>query len=170
MGDYFQANIEIGGEITDEGIENLVDALCRNGPFVEHDDDVESGGNDEDSYREEIKRAIAENRSMKFSDPEASYGQFPETESCCQLFDLTYVRHSDAKYEYDATIDWWKPGMDTSKSIPSNTAGDVLIRISEIERLIRHIKSPAEAVVSSISKLLDERQPPKIPPLTKKTS
>lgn len=139
MGEYFPAVIRIGGPMDWEqfrtAIESMNITVAKNPDAVpdEHEGDIWT---DNILYSSAAKGG---GRHFIFADSQASYGQFTDLEDFLQDEGISFDRHSDAHYEYDGEIRYWRPGMVTADSIPATQGGDALIRVDLLTDLIEKL-------------------------------
>ena len=86
-------------------------------------------------------------------DTEARFGEFDELEKTCRRLGLSYERHSEAGYGYDAQVVDWRPNMEQPLSRPcSNEHGDVTVVASDhVKKAIQWLE--ADQVQQAISLL-----------------
>ena len=94
MSDYFAGEIEIGGRISRSDLNELIDLIVS--------EELKEDYNDTWT-RERLVKAFAAQDSVRLTDDEARYGEFPELEEFLVEHKISFNRHSDARYEYDAT-------------------------------------------------------------------
>jgi len=159
MGDYFPGKIEIGGPLTAELYQKFLEALDGTVRVSDY-----NGPDDISSIRNEIDNAIANATTVEFYNDQARGGMFEEIETWCQSHGLTYVRHSEAKFEFDAELAWWQPGMEHPNTVVSNNAHEVLINIVVIQECL---EEPNDALkVAALQLALVRSTPPEVSKLT----
>jgi hypothetical protein len=112
---------------------------------------------------EELLESLRDNR-LWLCDDQASYGEFPELESACQNLSLSYTRHSEGKYEYDAEVIEWRPGMtEPLVRVGSNHDEGAYVPVKEVEKALKHLEANR---IGKAKKLLLALCPkiPKLPP------
>lgn len=124
MGEYFPGRITIGGilhltvpqaltlepenltqEDWNDKIELFLAKVNEKGfDFGETDHNLKSP--------KDIPGELDDKNQLVCTDSEASYGEFEELEELCRELGLSYDRWSDAKYEFEACMSIWRPGME----------------------------------------------------------
>jgi len=94
MSDYFPGQIEIGGDISRKDLNILINIVVNMELKDEDYSDVWT--------REKLVEAFATQDSVFMTDDQARYGEFPELEAWLVEYKISFNRHSDAQYEYDA--------------------------------------------------------------------
>lgn len=156
MSDYFPAEIEIGGKISKSVLEELYEIVQYEGLGWESDAPLP----DFDDFLQHIVSVGV----IRLSDSEATGGMFQALEAFCQKHDLAYIRHCEAKYEYDAELVWWLPAMEEPISCASNQSGDALLPAEDVKR-IAFSKQPDLLRIDELHKYLQEHMPPELPKL-----
>lgn len=76
----------------------------------------------------------------------SNYGLCPALTKFCRKHKLSYHQSSDAKDEYDASVEYWVPGMKESVSLETSSDGDLRVRANEVrpvcDLLISLIENP----------------------------
>lgn len=154
MADYIAAKITFGGELPEDKLELLAELIQIEGlgidweEYFEHDHDIIN----------HLKECSKEKSSVTLYNTQAYYGGFPDFESWLTKENLYWCRHTSAKYEYDAILEYRLPGMGASVVIPSNDQEQVLIPVEEVVKA-------HEGCTSAWDDLLNKYQIPDIPPL-----
>lgn len=141
MGEYFPGKMKIGGKLSltaPEGTsqEDWDDSISQ---FIARVTD-EFKDWDQKSYTardmsiQDLAKEIDEHGNLTVANSEASWGSFQDLESLCFDLGLSFDRHSEARYEYDAEIVRWRPGMDEPEVVASNQGGHIMLRLSALER------------------------------------
>jgi hypothetical protein len=123
MGEEIGMSIEIGGNLPRHIIEEFLTTI--------KDDLSNFSGpeNEKDLLHEAGKRPIK-------WDGTSNYGECDDTKAFCEKLNLGYIHHCEAKYEFNAEVKYWVPGMKEEVSIPSDQTGDILIRSDRIRPLL----------------------------------
>lgn len=152
MPDRFAATIDIGDEITNPKVAAaLITAIADDGPRWEWGEpSLES----EDEIIDLMQDTAG--GTLRLVDEEARYGQFDAIESACRELGLSFVRHSEARYEYDGELVWWQPGMNEVGWSCADQEANPLVAVSEIRRWLEQNLN--------VSKMLDRHTPPEMPP------
>ena len=112
---------------------------------------------------EELLESLRDGR-LWLCDDQASYGEFPELESACRALGLSYRRHSEGKYEHDAEIVAWRPGMaEPLFRVGSNRNQSAYVPVEEVARALKHLEAGRAGKAKKILRLLCP-QVPELPP------
>ena len=119
MGDSIGMDIDIGGNLPEHLIKEFLDTLRNEladitGPLTEKSLRAESG-----------------KRSIKWM-AVPNLGECDDVKEFCRAHDLSYIHHIEAKYEYDAEVHFWTPGMKMEIDLESNQEGDVMANATTI--------------------------------------
>jgi hypothetical protein len=171
--DCTAAEIRIGGKIR----QDLVPGLCK--AIREERLSFDWGDTcfDPDSA-EELTEACDERdgvRLLCLCDDQASYGQFSILEKFLVEAGISYRRHSDAKYEYDAEIVEFRPGLGQVVFV-SNNDGEFLVPLENLARVATAIDKATETAegqtalellrrLRNLQQLAHETRPIIVPPL-----
>ena len=96
MSDHFPGEITIGGSIPRRLLNKLAEMIASEGVSIDWQYAI-----DQAAIRAAIETAAAKGETVRFTDDEASYGQFEDLENWLTSHGIDYDRHSDARYEYD---------------------------------------------------------------------
>ena len=162
MSDYISASIEIGGGLTPDTLDALAEAIWMDGPSLEWEDN----GISKEDAKLAIQNCIEGEHPLRLTNSEADSGEFEEIEKCCRELQLTYRRHTSAKWEWDSSITWWKPGMAEPVYVLSNEAGCATILLADVEEALERGEEGVRELLAKSTPLGDEV----IPPLTFKES
>ena len=105
MSDRLCAIMSIGGQVRQKKLSALLKAIAEAGVGTEWGDPTFAPAS-----AEELLLALKDGR-IRLCDDQASYGAFPELEKTCRKLRLPYRRHTEGKYEFDAEIVDYRPGM-----------------------------------------------------------
>lgn len=113
MADRFPGHITLGGTIVIETIEQREAVNTLLAQFSQ--DTGHAWG--ESSWHETIttgnyQKFLDKLGYLEGFDDQATYGMFEEIEDDCRAVGIGYSRHSSARYEYNAEIIEWRPGME----------------------------------------------------------
>jgi hypothetical protein len=64
---------------------------------------------------------------------QANYGECSGVKTFCREHNLSYIHHCEAKYEYNAAISFWVPGMKSEQDLASSQDCDPVISITTIK-------------------------------------
>jgi len=121
MGDRFSMNIRIGGDPGEHRAE--LDALIE-----EH-----NGTPDEDN-----------GTLLVCLDFEQSANALDEMKDTLRSWGLSYDHLIEAKYEFDAVIQYWRPGMDQEAWVVCLNTGEQVITFETLHKLIDEGMTPDE--------------------------
>ena len=161
MGEYYPGQITIGGKITRTDFIRLF--------LVAQDSSVglEYGERSVGSSPQELLSRMTTTKPdhyspLRLSSIEASYGQFPDLEEFCRKHNLTYHYQCEAKYEYDGSFGWWKPGMKCPNSTTATQGGDATIKLDDILSVLRR-NGTAEQKLARLTRHLKKDTPCNLP-------
>lgn len=109
-----------------------------------------------------VRHASDEGLPLELEDEEAPWGEFDELERFCREHGLGYLRHSDAKYEHDACMQWRPSGGGgaVTDRLMAMGGGDDLVRGPQVRDILeRAHKIGAGRALREIAELCVE--PPK---------
>jgi hypothetical protein len=134
MGEYFPAEIRIGGNLKRSDVPRLCLAINRGNLSREYGEAciaVET--------KEDLVRLVYDGKPLILRDAEASCGQFKELEAFCQTLGLSYDRQSSGKNEYTPELVRWRPGMRQDQPEVWHTLddGERLVLVADAEEAIR---------------------------------
>lgn len=129
MSEDITVHIEIGGKLKEADVDEFLGTLdCL----------YEWWRNDDLSVQPDLKKLLAATNNGKKSlklGAHANYGVAADITCFCEGYDLSYIKHDEARYEYSAELNWWTPeGGPGSSDI--NQEGDALVRSEPIRRLV----------------------------------
>jgi hypothetical protein len=122
MSEPIGMSIEIGGNLPDSLVEEFMSKLTN--------EISESTGPD----TAKGLRATAGKKTIKWYGI-SDFGEVDNLKAFCKHHDLSFIHHSEAKYEYDASIDFWIPGMKEIEVLNSTQDGDVMISATAVRPL-----------------------------------
>jgi hypothetical protein len=173
MADYIAAEIRIGGQIR----QDLVPGLCK----AIREECVSLDWGDAcfvpDSAAELINACDERDgvRLLCLCDDQASYGQFSILEKFLIEAGICFQRHSGAKYEFDAEITEFRPGLG-QVVFASNNNGEFLVPLEKLTRIATAIDKATETAarqtalellrrLRNLQQLAHESLPIIVPPL-----
>jgi hypothetical protein len=153
MSDNTPAHILIGGNLPTALLQEFYKAVELDSPALEYGDATP----DIETLRAHIQKLGDD--CLDFQDDQARVGdEMTNLIAFCRKHNLTYVLHADAKYEYDAELRWWKPGMDDERVCTSTQTDDAMVNVQEVA------KAMAEPdPLRHIQKLIDDNTPCQVP-------
>ncbi len=135
MSDRFWGKIMIGGEISPRTAAKLAVFISGNNLFGEYGETPFIPNSADDL----ALRASETGGYLKFSDDEASWGQFGELEHFLVQHKIPYDRQSEAKYEYDAELIVYRPESGLVR-YPTDQDGNVLVPAETARKAIASIR------------------------------
>jgi len=153
MADRMPGIIQIGGTISDpHTIAALITAIEEDVAGFEWGDTTSP----EDILDEMV--AISEFEGgdwLELRDVEANLGEFYEIQKVCLDHDIPYDRRSEAKYEYDSELAWWRPGMAYQEVRLADHDGSIVVP--------RIVLESANNAGISLQSIIDDNTPPPLP-------
>ena len=163
MGEYYPGQITIGGKITRTDFVRLF-LVARNSNVG-----LEYGERSVGSSPQELLSRMATTKPdiyspLRLSSIEADYGQFPDLEEFCRHHRLTYHYQCEAKYEYDGSFGWWKPGMKAPMGTTATQDGEATINLKELTRILKR-SGTVEQKLAQLTRRINRHTPCKLPNL-----
>jgi hypothetical protein len=121
MSEDISVMVHIGGDLAEEDVEGLIAAI---------DECVFESCVSENEVRACSKKSI----SLSLSGT-ANYGNIDDLKAFCENHDLSYIDHCEAKYEFDASLSFWLPGMKGEQVLPANQGGDINVSAVDVRPL-----------------------------------
>ena len=156
MGDYFAGRIEIGGPLRSNVLNSLIEAILNSDRLSL------IGYGDEPATDETLRMAFQTGPTVTLYDDQAPYGEFEELEAFLVRRRIHFDRLSDARYEYNAELVRYR-GRGQPVVFPSNTDGQMLVKVEEVLRILRNRRFTADRKLQAVWMLVD---PPEAAPLT----
>ena len=151
--DRRRASIIIGGTLSHESRERLIDAILEDGTgpalriyFAKVDDVIEA-----------IKSTIAAKQPLSLADHRAREGQFATIEATCRKHNLSFRRHSFARARHEGEIQLHLPGV-ADLNVPATQSGKPYATSEQIReyasrRDLRALVDQMEAIFQPIPPL-----------------
>jgi hypothetical protein len=158
MADRMAARIEIGGDVPEQLVDELVSLIVDSGAGFEWGERT-----DEEETRAAIEAAVAGSEPLALTDDEATWGRFEPLEDWLIEQRIPWRRHSSAKYEYDAEIVWFLPGMEEPETVAANEDANVLVPLDDLRGLLE--RCSGAAVETALRDIVAANTPPDLPPL-----
>jgi hypothetical protein len=138
MGEYFPAEIHIGGNLKRSDVPRFCVAINRGNLSLEYGDDCVAVETEVD-----LLGLVAAGKPLILRDAEAIYGQFKELEAFCQTLGLSYDRQSSGKNDYTPELVRWRPGMRQDQPEVWHTLddGQRLVLVADVDEAIRRAQA-----------------------------
>jgi hypothetical protein len=129
MSERLKAWIAIGGDVP----QALVPELCK--VITEEEPSQEWGGDTfEPEDAEDLEDAVDGAGHLYLCHDEAPWGEFVDLEKFLRQHGISYDRHSAAKYEYDAQLEQFRPGLGILTDLATED-GRPLVERDEVEKI-----------------------------------
>ena len=157
MGEYYSAEIHIGGTVERSKLKELVLVLRKSA--VQDLDESDLATN-------EIAQLLLspEDAPVHFRDNQAKSGQFEEIESYCRTMGISYDRYSDSHYELDAECSYWRPGFDEPRTFVTDSAGEHYVPLRDVKDLLVKEREPGVMLEAALAIYIAENEKPPLPP------
>ena len=129
MSERMSAWIAIGGTVPRALVPELCGTIIREQLSQDWDGDPFEPEDEED-----LTDALDHEGHLFLCDHEARWGQFDDLEKFLRQHGIPYDRHSSAKYEYDAQLAQFRPGLDIRCDLASED-GRPLVDRDEVEKV-----------------------------------
>lgn len=162
MSEHMPATIRIGGPITEELRERLVQVARMEQMHVDLDAMMPAS---EVELEQAIDQAIRGKGPLELGSESAPDGEFRELEGFCQSNGLSYVRHRAGEWGYDSEFAWWTPGMPKPATGDATYGRDALVSAIAIKNIIG---GPGGCIkrLDAIREYLEKNTTPDAPPLS----
>ena len=169
MGEYFPGEIQIGGKLKAELLDEFLQVVRDSGALDEEYDEPFTA-----TSAEELDGFMNGDGHLSLADPEARYGHFEEIEEFCQAHELSYNQHNDPKYEYDSENVYWRLGMEGPLTVCSNNNGVDLVDVNKIRPVVEELaglvgteyhRDQLRLAIHDAYQKLNAALPPKVEPL-----
>lgn len=137
MSEPFWLTLTVGGDLTNDTDQELLDLIDAEGPETEPEIDEDTG-------------------HLTVQIPDVNYANLKTVEAFCRNNHLSFNKFVDGKSGFDSAIYWWRPGMAKLGYCTANNDGEPVIRISDIYEAL--VTSP-----DAITELLEKTEPPELP-------
>jgi len=148
MSDRIPAKIQIGGVVYPSFVDTFISEV--NNSNGQRFDDW-GGARVDIKMTKELQEYIHDGY-FTLVDYEAPWGEFEELENFCRDHDLSYRRATSAKYEYNAEVATWIPGMHEPLIITTNESEEEMVSGLEVRRAISILQSGNEFMAIKILK------------------
>lgn len=148
MSDRIPAKIEIGGVVYPNFLDEFISEVNNSNGQRFND---WGGARADIKMTKELKEYIHDGY-FTLVDDEASFGEFEELENFCRDHNLSYRRATSAKYEYNAEVAVWIPGMHEPLIFATNEGEEEMVSGLEVRRAIAILQSGNEFMAIKILK------------------
>jgi hypothetical protein len=174
MSERIAAEIWIGGKVSERLVPELCKAIASQVVLVEWGDARFEPAGAEDLLQ--VCRNSANGiRLLWLCADEARWGEFEELEDFLRKHEIPFTRQSAGRYEYDPTRVEYRPGYPLVCQA-TNSAGKPVLVVSELVPVLEVLDAALElskgrstvdswSLVTTATRLLQERLPPVLPPL-----
>jgi hypothetical protein len=136
MSDRFPGEITIGGSIPRRLLDKLAEMIASEGVSIDWQYAI-----DKAAVLAAIEAAAARGETVRFTDDEASYGQFEDLENWLTSHNIDFDRHSDARYEYDGENAYGR-GRKRPVVMSSDQSNNDLVSAAEVRKILTTRASP----------------------------
>lgn len=142
MADRFPIRYEIGGKLTHAVLDELIAHLLELTLTREY-----GGCDDETSLLEEVKR-VSGKAPLKVCNNDLAPYATEQLDMFLMEHKLPFVKRTDARFEYNGEIQWWRPGMKHLGrwEFTNSEAKEILISLDALKRALRKRKSLREGI------------------------
>ena len=156
MSDRFPGEITIGGSIPRRLLDKLAEKIASEGVSIDWQYAL-----DKAAVRKAIDAAAEHSETVRFTDDEASYGQFEDLENWLTSHGIDFDRHSDARYEYDGENAY---GRDRKRPVVMNSdqSSKDLVSAEEVREALAS-QAPPDRKLARIARLV--AVPPALTPI-----
>lgn len=159
MSDRFCGQITIGGRISRRRLPKFLKAIAASGAFLEWGD-----APFEPVSIDNVTSNLRDGRLILYDD-EARFGEFESLETACRRLRLGYTRHSESKYEFEAELVDWRPGMrEPIVRMCCSNSPNVLVWAEFVQEALDHLKARRNRKALTILQWLCP-EIPDLPPL-----
>jgi hypothetical protein len=142
MSEPIGMSITIGGILKASKIEEFLNV-------IQDISDISEGPTTETDLRKAVGNPITWNGI-------SHYGICDAVFAFCENNKLSYQHHCEAKYEYDASTSFWRPGMKEARAMASNANADTLVRVEALKPICDLLFSLAEQGKTALPLFLNQ--------------
>ena len=136
MADRFCAQITIGGRLTRRRLPRFLKAIADSRGSLEWGD-----APFQPASADELTAALSAGR-LVLCDDQARFGEFENLEAACRRLHLAYTRHSESRYEFEAELVDWRPGMrEPIVRMCCSNSQNVLVWADFVQEALDHLKA-----------------------------
>ena len=158
MSDRIAANITIGGALSRSRLPELLKAITEA--------EVATSWGDAffQPQSEEQLLAVLINGRLWLCDDESRDGGFPDLEDACCKLGLSFTRLCESRYEYDAEVVDFRPGMKKPLfRVGSNVRNVTYVPETQVRKVLAHLEAGRVGKAKSLLRSLCP-DVPKLPP------
>lgn len=144
MADYMAAEITVGGALTPDTLHLLSEIFEKDyylPVLILDDKGEETGVATFPLVAEEINGTF-----LFFQNDQARYGEFPSLEKFLTENEVSFDRHTAAKYEYDAERVWFREGMGSPMIRYETPSGGIGISETVLDKIVNVLENPTASV------------------------
>jgi hypothetical protein len=155
MSDRIPARILIGGPIPASLATDLAQAITEEQAFLNYDEPAFSPKTEAD-----LLGAVRDGH-LALVNPEASWGLFNTLERFLCTHRIAFDRYTEGKYEYNAEIVQFRPGMRHPESFLATQDAKIVVPVSEIIAALRRLeRGSIKAAIRQLKKAIGKQIPP----------
>ena len=154
MADRFPIRYEIGGRLTSEVLDELITHVLDIQLAREY-----GGCDDEKSLQKEVETVSGKTPLQVCNNDLAPY-LTEELDLFLMQHKLSFVKRTDARFEYNGQIEWWRPGMKHLGcwEFTNTEAQAILISLDALKRALKKRKS-LRAVIAQMEMVAPDPGP-----------
>ena len=158
MSDRIAAHIAIGGALSRSKLPALLKAIAKAEVATSWGDTFFQ------PQSEEQLLAVLMNRRLWLCDDESRDGCFPDLEDACRKLGLSYTRLCESRYQCDAEVVDWRPGMRKPLvRVGSNVRNVTYVPEVQVRKVLVHLQAGRVGKAKSLLRSLCP-EVPKLPP------
>ena len=176
MADHLAAEIWIGGKVPQSQVASLCKAIRDEFVSLDWGSGAFSPQTGID-LREAVKDGPQGDSLLWLTDDQARWGEFEQLEGFLRESSIPYDRKSSGKYDYDAEISSYRPGIGLY-TWPTNMEGEPIVAGSTLQKIEQKLAAIVKSLqcgrvkqekiaprVENLLKQLRKTLPPELPPL-----
>lgn len=160
MSERMPAEIQIGGAVPASVVPALIEHISAENPFVSWEEVLFEATTGEELLA--LAKCDGRPGTLRLIDYEAVGGQFDDLEGFLVGDGIAFDRHCAAKYEYDAQLVQFRPGMDGPYVWLANQNGQPHVALTDLVAVREALKT---GKTEGALRALQEALGPEIPPL-----
>lgn len=164
MSEPIPAEIFIGGQLSSANVEGLLAAIVSAGACKDYDSDYPK-------YLESLLDCVDDQGHLHLANGEANYGTLDDLEEFCRAHRLSYNRYSDAKYDYDGIVEYFRARENEQEQVGCahvSQSHELLVSSEELQAIVQtanHPKGASKTVLLALLRSLNVllNRPPSLP-------